>query len=807
MNWMKTRIPVFEPMRRMAFLFLSFLLFGGQASFLGAQVAARAQERAMVTLAAPDTGVDQEAVKRTHNALFDTYFPIEDLPLSPRLQQIAIAVRTQSWMSFQNACPKPEDTMGCQLKLLLEGFTYPRRMLPELPAAVQEYLVKHSSLAVQKFLRRGYAPLTPVERQGVLKALLESPFNDMRRVAATLRQVYSSVIYGDPLGNEIAGIKADVIFADHMEERVAAYKDKLPPSQLTYNGDEKTIVRKDGEAIDYLIVGSGPGGSVMAHELRDGKCEDSRGDERPCTVVLVDRGSFVVPGTTNTWSLPSLMYDNSNLSTADGGIFIRAGKALGGGSTVNADLAFSPLEATAHARIHSWRQKFLVDPRYYSIADLSDAYRWVRNTIGTRALDPQEINGSNQKLWDGAQRFGVDPSLYYLNRFKESEAFAMEFPPLIPKKSSVRMLLTNALIAEHNPLSVIPDAEVTQLLFEGLEEGHEDDVRVAGVRLTMGEPWTSAGNTVVDPSALGISPNTNDVVLRARNVILAAGSIGTTEILLKSREFEPALRNPLIGTGVVLHPAMPLIGTFCDPAQETCAEEDRVDLLEGLRESVHVDAFGTEPGFILECLSAFPSYGAVMIPGRGEPVFHHLERFNWLAGFGVLLIDTPSERNKIVLDPNTGNGKIEYSLSESDLKRLRQGVGIGIRIMFLAGAKQVIIPSNENFLELPDFDPTVGTYLTEIEQAAQVEHDLDFTPNRTILTSAHMQSSNKMGPTPDVGVVSWKHRVWNYSSGHEIPNLYIMDSSIFPTSVGANPMQSIYTFAKILSDRLNEGMD
>ncbi len=42
---------------------------------------------------------------------------------------------------------------------------------------------------------------------------------------------------------------------------------------------------------------------------------------------------------------------------------------------------------------------------------------------------------------------------------------------------------------------------------------------------------------------------------------------------------------------------------------------------------------------------------------------------------------------------------------------------------------------------------------------------------------------------------------------NEIPNLYVMDSSIFPTSVGANPMQAIYTFAKIFSDRLLAGMD
>jgi choline dehydrogenase-like flavoprotein len=45
---------------------------------------------------------------------------------------------------------------------------------------------------------------------------------------------------------------------------------------------------------------------------------------------------------------------------------------------------------------------------------------------------------------------------------------------------------------------------------------------------------------------------------------------------------------------------------------------------------------------------------------------------------------------------------------------------------------------------------------------------------------------------------------WN-TAGEEIPNVFVMDSSIFPKSVGANPMQSIYTFAKIFVDRLIDG--
>jgi choline dehydrogenase-like flavoprotein len=124
--------------------------------------------------------------------------------------------------------------------------------------------------------------------------------------------------------------------------------------------------------------------------------------------------------------------------------------------------------------------------------------------------------------------------------------------------------------------------------------------------------------------------------------------------------------------------------------------------------------------------------------------------------------------------------------------------------MFLAGAQKVIIPSNENVLGLPDFDPMVGTYLTDITQADTVQDNIQFVPNRTILTSAHLQATNKMGPK-DRGVVSQNHRLWA-SNGEEVPNVYVMDSSIFPTSVGANPMQSLYTIAKIFSERLIDGI-
>jgi choline dehydrogenase-like flavoprotein len=66
-----------------------------------------------------------------------------------------------------------------------------------------------------------------------------------------------------------------------------------------------------------------------------------------------------------------------------------------------------------------------------------------------------------------------------------------------------------------------------------------------------------------------------------------------------------------------------------------------------------------------------------------------------------------------------------------------------------------------------------------------------------VVTSAHMQGTDKMGASPQNSVVGQDFHVW----GTE--DLYVVDGSIFPTSVGANPMQSIYTIAKIFADQWN----
>jgi len=110
---------------------------------------------------------------------------------------------------------------------------------------------------------------------------------------------------------------------------------------------------------------------------------------------------------------------------------------------------------------------------------MSAAYQWVRDMIKTRELSQSELNQDNLALWDGAKGFGVDPSLYHLNRFKENESPS----PVDDKRDAARQLIIPAITDPANPLSVIPDATINEILFEPV--AGSQNVRATGVSMTM----------------------------------------------------------------------------------------------------------------------------------------------------------------------------------------------------------------------------------------------------------------------------------------------------------------------------------
>jgi GMC oxidoreductase len=708
-------------------------------------------------------------VAKTHAALFDTWFPLEELPIAPAIKSdiagIAAEVRTAMLAAFSQS----------PFLALLEGMTFPNTL------PFYECLARSTNPAIHALVTTpgGYGELSVEHRLPVFALFFKGDCGDATtQMAMEMREAYLSGIWDLPLAVPLTEIQSPQVFIQDTAIYAKRHAPAIPRSRLTYDPVSKTIRHNDGP-IDYLIIGSGPGGATVAHALH----------EAGRRVVLIEKGPFVIWGSMDTRSYAQLMFQHDRATTVDNGVIVRSGETLGGGSTVNIDLAFSPLEGTIQARIANWIQAGLLDAPYYTPDRIAAAYQWVRQVIGTRELSQTELNQDNLALWDGARAFGVDPSLYHLNRFPTG----LSPSPVDDKLDAARQLILPAAQDQDNPLSVIPDASVDAIRFAPMSDGK--NVRAIGATLTLNPPWTEYGNAVVDPCQLQIPPG-RTVSIDAENVVLAAGTIGTTRILLNSAKSTPAIANPRIGKGLIMHPSIPLIGVF----------DRQINLLEGLDSATFVDAFGVQPGFIFETMAGLPAYGAIMIPGTGRQVYERISQFNQSAGFGAMLVDTPSDANCVTLD-DQGDVVIHYQLSAADKTRFRTGVAIGIRMMFLAGAKEVILPSNENFLKQTDFDPTQGVYLTDIQQADLVEQNLAFLPNRTLLTAAHLQATNKMGPAPDVAVVSTRQRVWNVLTAEEVPNLYVMDSSIFPTSVGANPMQAIYTFARIFSERLIHGMD
>jgi choline dehydrogenase-like flavoprotein len=680
-----------------------------------------------------------DPLRATHDALFASFLPVNEVADKPEVRRMFLQARDELWAHAGQAAA---------FRALIAPFADLRGFGAACGLAD---LLKNART-------NAFDQLGPGEQMHALYLLHACSSNEPRRLAMSVRNFYLRGTYG-PLQEALTGVKLNLYAPDSY---IKEHWPNLPPTRLRYDREKKQITHQDGE-IDYLIVGSGPAGSVLGHELR-------RGGKR---VVLLERGSFTVPGALETRLIRELMESNGTRTSTDGGIFIRNGMAVGGGSLVNVDLCFAPTLPSIQARMAGWRREGRISEEDFSEEELAKAYDWVKAAIGTRVLSESEINANNRALWDGAKRAGLHPKLYDLNTYPPGRS---PFP-VTDKRSAASELVLKALGDERNPLSLIPDAEVRRVLFDV----HGGARRAIGVEL-MVRVSAAVNGVVADPNGLGL-PAGERVTIGARNVILSAGALGSAAILLRSN-----VSNGQIGRGVVLHASMPVMGLF----------DRTVDALKGTQASVFVDDFLISQGFALEAMSAEPLYAAIMSPGPARHSFDMLMAYRNLAGFGVMLIDAPAAGNRVFLDKD-GEPQIEYTLSQPDKERFRRGVALAVRVMFLAGAKKVYLPTTEDLLGGNSSGELNPVILTDISQAVAVEKQLQFIPNRTIVTSAHLQATNKMGASARESVVSRNFRVWGTEA------LYVVDVSVFPTSIGANPMQTIYTFSKIFADRMAGG--
>ncbi len=295
---------------------------------------------------------------------------------------------------------------------------------------------------------------------------------------------------------------------------------------------------------------------------------------------------------------------------------------------------------------------------------------------------------------------------------------------------------------------------------------------------TTAEHGVAGVRGVVRPTAPGSEPNSvaaGAISINAPLVIVSAGAIGSPALLQRSRYPDP---QKLVGKGLVLHPSLPIAGVFGQTLTN----------YRGITGAYYSDHYYGSHGFYLECLFDHPMSAATALPGIGLDHFQVMSQYAKLAGFGIMLVDTPDPHNQVVWDDTRGAATITYRVSESDKSRLRFGARTGVEIMLAAGAKEAVITSEELLGGQP-------ARFTKARDAALCDN-LQFTPCETLLVSSHAQASVKMGEDAKRSVVNSR------GESRVARNLIVCDSSVFPTSCGANPMISVMTLARYQGKRI-----
>jgi choline dehydrogenase-like flavoprotein len=609
---------------------------------------------------------------------------------------------------------------------------------------------------------RSLADLDRTQAQQLIDLLLQSPLGFHRRLACGLRIFYIRCLYHGRLGRMAAGIseRGDDPGA-HLLEADARITPPAFHSLLHYNANTQTL---EGD-IDVIVVGSGPAGCVVAHELQ------AAGQR----VLMIESGPFFVPGTYDGRAGLDFYEARGFRSTMDGGTFVLNGAVVGGGATVNVDMAFAPDIASVRHRVEQWRVQRQIPEDFWTPAELGRAHDWVAGHLQTRQVAPAEINRHNRILYDGALAHGRQPSLYKLNTCEPGTSPYARTDKRGPVETLLMPALLDAAHGGRNPATLVPNASVARMLFEGDE--------AVGVEFVV-TPHAPRAGLIADPFRLGLPPRTR-IRAKAKRIVLAGGTLGSSAILLNS-----GVRNTQVGRGFVMHPFMLAFGLF----------DEEVSCHIGTPSSVYVgDYLATAPGaqaqadFLIESASARPEIGALLLPGNGDQVYRTITQYRRMGGIGILLIDSVSPGNRVKVD-RRGRPEAYYTLSDTDKQRFRFGMAEGIRILHKAGAHKVLLPSHER-LPVPGIGAGELPFLSAIEHADTAANALHFTPNQTPLFAAHIMAGNKLGVDPQRSVVSPEHRVWGTK------NVYVVDGSVFPSSVGANPMQTIYTVAKVFCDR------
>lgn len=275
-------------------------------------------------------------------------------------------------------------------------------------------------------------------------------------------------------------------------------------------------------------------------------------------------------------------------------------------------------------------------------------------------------------------------------------------------------------------------------------------------------------------SLIALTPQNKTIKINAKRFFLCAGSIGTPAIMLRSELKDPY---KLIGKRTFLHPTL----------MSAYMSHEVVEGAKGAPQSIYSNHFlegdKDHMGFKLEVAPIHPVLYATVFDTYGKEHLEYMQKRPYISAQILLLKDgfhPESQGGEVYLNSH-GLPQLKYNQNEFFLKSAKRALKILSQAQLNAGAKEIY----------------PGFYFSK-RVKNQNELDKLFKEKDT---SIKVFSAHVMGGAP-MGVDEKKSLVNLNGQSHYYENLYVMDGSLFPTSLGANPMQSIYGLVDFMCDKL-----
>jgi len=434
------------------------------------------------------------------------------------------------------------------------------------------------------------------------------------------------------------------------------------------------------------------------------------------------------------------LYRDSGLTIAAGRppIPIPVGRTVGGTTVINSGTCF---RAPAPL-LEEWRQRFGIGWTNELGAEFAAAEDFLR----VKPVDTERMGRNGQLAMEGAAALGASGGPIARNAGDCVQCSSCPFGCEIDAKRGMHVSYLPRAVAAGARLRT--GVNVRQILTEnGRATG------VSAITLADG-PQTS-----IYPTFEARRP----FVVRGRvATIVAGGALGTPELLLRA-----GLGGRQVGRNLHIHPACWVGARY--------AEEVRG--WDGVMQSYYVDEWERER-LLLEATFTPLAFGGAWLPGTGREHQRSMLDFGQIGSIGVHLSDASSGRVSLAGD---GSLKARYKLTRADADRLTFGIARAAEIHFAAGATEVypnIARAGKLTPErLPEFEAT------------------SFKPSELRLEAFHPMGTARISADETEGVCGPDGSV------NGVDNLYVADASLFPTSVGVNPMMTVIAFAsRIASD-------